>query len=114
MLRYLIKLAITAVLIVAISEVSKRSTLFASILASIPLVSVLALIWLYLDTQDNAQVASLATGIFWLVLPSLIFFLLLPLMLRWGYSFYPSLSASLSVTVVCYFGMVLLLVHGDA
>ena len=61
----------TAVLVVAISEVAKRSSLLGAVLASIPLTSVLAMIWLYADTGDAEKVADLATGIFWLVLPSL-------------------------------------------
>ena len=69
MLAAAIKVAITAVLVVAISEVAKRSSLLGAVLASIPLTSVLAMVWLYADTGDAHKVADLATGIFWLVLP---------------------------------------------
>lgn len=105
----IIKLAITALLIVAISEVSKRSSFLGAILASIPLVSVLAMIWLYIDTRDVEKIASLATGIFWLVIPSLVLFISLPLMLRAGVNFYLSLSLSIGLTVSAYFLMVMAL-----
>ncbi|MBN2870061.1 MAG: DUF3147 family protein, partial [Campylobacterales bacterium] len=66
---YLAKIAITTVLIVLISEIAKRSSFWAAVLASLPLVSVLAMIWLYVDTKDVAKVSALSTGVFWLVLP---------------------------------------------
>ena len=103
MLANLIKVAITAVLVVAISEVAKRSSLAGAVLASIPVMSVLAMIWLYVDTGDTGKVADLATDIFWLVLPSLVLFVALPLMLRAGWAFAPSLAIACALTVAAYF-----------
>jgi hypothetical protein len=103
---YATKILISAALVVLVAELAKRSSLAGAILASIPLVSVLAMIWLYMDTHDVAQVASLARGIFWLVLPSLALFLALPLLLQRGFGFYVSLAISIGVTVIAYFGMV--------
>ncbi len=94
---------------VAIAEVAKRSTFAAAILASLPLTSLLAMIWLFADTGDTQKVADLASGIFWLVLPSLALFIALPLMLRAGWPFGASLLVSSALTVVCYFVMVALL-----
>lgn len=108
---YLTKIAITTILIVAISEIAKRSTLLGAILASIPLVSVLAMLWLYIDTKDVAKVSDLATSVFWLVLPSLALFLVLPLLLKQGFGFYLSLSVSIGVTVGCYWLLVVVLNH---
>ena len=105
MLATAIKIAVTAVLVVAISEVAKRSSLLGAVLASIPLTSVLAMVWLYADTGDAEKVAELATGIFWLVLPSLVLFIALPLLLRAGWDFAPSLLAAGALTVACYFLM---------
>ena len=102
MLYYLIKLLITSVLVVAVSEVARRSTLVGAILASIPLVSVLALFWLYYETRSTAAVARLAGNIFWMVLPSLCLFLLLPLLLRSGWTFAAAMAAALSATVLTY------------
>ena len=59
MIYYIIKVAISATLIVAISEVSKKSSLIGGILASIPVVSVLAMIWLYSETKDVAKISQL-------------------------------------------------------
>jgi hypothetical protein len=99
------KVILTSVLVVAVSEAAKRSMLVGAIIASVPLVSVFAMIWLYVDTSDTEKVARLATGIFWLVLPSLLLFLSLPLLLRAGVDFYASLTASIAVTVGAYFAV---------
>jgi hypothetical protein len=111
MVYYLTKFFVSAALIVLISELSKRSSLFGALLASIPLVSVLAMIWLYADTKDAAQVASLSRSIFWLVLPSLTLFLLLPALLQRGFSFYLSLTASIAATIVAYYALVAIAPH---
>ena len=113
MLQIALKVIITSVIVVAIAEIAKRSSLFAAILASLPLTSLLAMIWLYVDTGDAEKVAALATGIFWLVLPSLALFIALPLMLRAGWSFAPSLVASGALTVGCYLAMIALLKRFD-
>jgi len=106
---YLVKLVVTTVLIVMISEVAKRSSLIGAILASIPVVSVLAMIWLYAETHDVAKVSALAMGVFWLVLPSLALFLVLPQLLKHGVHFYLSLGISGIITVLCYLLMVAIL-----
>jgi len=109
MLAAVTKIAVTAVLVVAISEAAKRSSMLGAVLASIPVTSVLAMIWLYADTGDAAKVADLASGIFWLVLPSLVLFITLPLLIRAGFAFVPSLAASLALTVASYFVMLVAL-----
>jgi hypothetical protein len=111
MVYYVIKVVVTTALIVIISEISKRSTLIGGILASVPLVSVLAMIWLYWDTRDAAQVAALSKSVFVLVIPSLALFLLLPVLLERGYNFYASLATSTGATVVCYYVMIAMLRH---
>ncbi len=105
MLEQLMKVALTSVLVVAVSEAAKRSTLLGALLASLPLTSVLAMIWLYADTKDTEKIASLSTGIFWLVLPSLVMFLALPWLLRKGYPFALSMTAAIALSVVSYFAM---------
>jgi hypothetical protein len=104
--QYVVKIVVTALLVVAISEVSKRSSFVGALLASIPIVSVLAMIWLYADTRDVAQVAALSRSVFWLVLPSLALFLLLPVLLARGYHFYFSLAASIGATILVYLGAI--------
>ncbi len=88
---YLVKLVISATLIVVVSEVARRSSLFGGLIASLPLVSFLGMIWLYVDTRDSDKVAALSRDIFWLVLPSLALFALLPWLLK-RMSFAPALG----------------------
>jgi hypothetical protein len=109
MTQYIIKVAVTAVLVVAVAEASKRSTFLGGLLASLPVVSILALTWLYFDTRDTARVASLSVSIFWLVLPSLLFFALLPGLLRLKLSFPLSLVLASGATAAGYAVMVLCL-----
>lgn len=111
MLYYLAKIALTVGLVLAISEIARRSSFAAAILASIPLISVLAIFWLYLDTRDLARVSALASSIFWLVLPSLTFFVSLPLLLRQGVGFFPSMAISITLTVGCYWTLLTVLGH---
>lgn len=106
---YLVKITITTLLVVVISEVAKRSSLAGAVLASVPLISVLAMVWLYIDTNDAEKVGALASSILWLVLPSLALFVSLPLLLKHGFNFYLSLGVSIGITVVCYFLMVVVL-----
>lgn len=108
---YLVKIATTTALVVLISELSKRSTFIGALLASIPLVSVLAMIWLYTDTRDASQIVTLSRSVFWLVLPSLVLFLLLPVLLERGYGFYASLTASIGATIVAYYITIALVRH---
>ncbi len=106
---YILKVFITAVLVVLISEISKRSSLIGAILASLPIVSLLAIIWLYIDTKSVEKISQLSTGIFWLVLPSLSLFIVLPLLLKSKVNFYASLVISCAVMVLLYFTMVFIL-----
>lgn len=96
------KVLITAVLVAAISELARRSTLAAALLASLPLTSLLAIIWLYRDSGSALQAAQLASGIFWLVIPSLAFFLVFPLLVKSGVGFWAALSGGALATVACY------------
>ncbi len=105
----LIKLVISVALILAISEISKRNGWLGGLLASLPLVSVLAIVWLYVETSDVIKVSSLSMSIFWLVLPSLSFFVALPLMLKMNFGFWPSLASALLIMFACYLLTMMLL-----
>src|SRR5436190_19900038 len=105
----IIKFGISAAVLVAVSEISKRSSFIGGLLASLPLTSLLAFIWLWRDTHDSAKIAALATSIFWLVLPSLVLFIVLPLLLKRGVTFWPSLSISIVAMLASYGAMVLVL-----
>lgn len=105
MLYYSFKVVLTAVVVVAVSEISKRSTLLGGALASLPLVSLPSIIWFYIDTRNIDKVSELSHNIFWLVLPSLPFFLLLPFLLKKGVGFTASFGISTTVMIGLYFGM---------
>lgn len=109
MSQVLIKVLLTSVLVVAVSEAAKRSTVLGALLASLPLTSVLAMIWLYAETRDPQKIAELSIGIFWLVLPSFILFLLLPVLLKKGFAFAPSLIVSALATAGGYYVMLAVL-----
>lgn len=108
---YILKIVITTALIVLISEIAKRSSYMGAILASVPLVSVLAMLWLYIDTKDVSKISALSSSIFWLVLPSLSLFVALPLLLKLGINFYISISISIGVTILSYWLMTTTLNH---
>jgi len=109
MLQYVVKIALSALLIVAVSEIAKRQSLFAALVASLPVISILAMIWLYIETADVARISELSYQIFLLVIPSLALFLLLPVFIKWGWGFWFSMGAAISATIVCYFVMLYLI-----
>ncbi|OHC61913.1 MAG: hypothetical protein A3H93_13060 [Rhodocyclales bacterium RIFCSPLOWO2_02_FULL_63_24] len=109
MLYYATKIIVSALLILAISEIAKRSSGFAALVASLPLTSLLAFVWLHVEDTPAERIAELSSQIFWLVLPSLALFLLLPLLLRHGLSFWFSLGVSVAATAGCYVAMLPLL-----
>ena len=102
MIWYSIKIIVTALVIVIVSEVSKRLPLLGSLIASLPLVSVLGMIWIFQESKDTQKLITHAEGTFWYVLPSLPMFFLMPWMMRKGVSFYWSLTAGILLTVILY------------
>jgi hypothetical protein len=106
---YILKVLLSSVILVLISEISKRSSMAGSILASLPLMSLLAFIWLYIDTKDVQKISSLSSGIFWMVIPSLLLFILLPVLLKKQVNFWLALCISTSIMVLFYFLMIFVL-----
>lgn len=102
MLYYAVKVTLSALAIVAISEIAKRHSGFAALVAAIPLTSLLAFVWLHIEGMPASQIANLSNDIFWLVLPSLVLFVSLPLLLRQGVHFWPALAVSVAATVAAY------------
>lgn len=109
MFYYVLKVVISALLIVAISEIAKRSTGFAALVASLPLTSLLAFVWLHMEASPPERIAELSSQIFWFVLPSLLLFLLLPFLLRHGLGFWLSLGLSIAATAGSYVALLPLL-----
>ncbi|MBE0597809.1 MAG: DUF3147 family protein [Desulfuromonadales bacterium] len=100
---FLLKVLITAIVVAAVSDLAKRSSALAAILASLPLTSILALLWLWYDTRDSVQVSLLTRQIFFALLPSLLFFIIFPLLLRAGWRFGSALSGAIGFMLGGYF-----------
>lgn len=95
------KYAVTAFMVVLISEVAKRSDKLGGFIAALPLVTVLTLIWLHFENQPESKLSNHAYYTFWYVVPTLPMFLLFPYLLpRLG--FWMTMGASVVVTVVCF------------
>jgi hypothetical protein len=105
MLYLFLKAALSGVIIAAVSEIARRSAGFGALVASLPLVSILGMIWLWRDTRDAGRLADYAQATFWFVLPSLPMFLAVPLMLRRGVPFWSALGAGCGLTVGLYLAM---------
>lgn len=100
---FIFKCALSGIIIGVVSEVAKRSPALGALIVSLPLVSLLGIIWLWRDTGDVERIAGHAQSTFWYVLPSLPMFLVFPAMLRAGFGFWPSLAASCVLTIGLYF-----------
>jgi hypothetical protein len=106
MLQYAINVLVTVVVVVAVSEIGRRSSFWGAALASLPLTSLLAFIWIYRGTGNTQTVISLSHGIFWLVLAALPLFLIFPALLKSGMTFWSALGTSCLVTAAFYLGIV--------
>ena len=102
MLYLVIKAGLSGVIIAIVSEVARKAPGFGALIASLPLVSILGMIWLWRDTGDPVRMADHAQATFWFVLPSLPMFLLVPLMLKRGIGFWPALLVGCLVTIILY------------
>ena len=104
---FLIKIAVSALVVATVSEIAKRSTPLAAILAALPLNSFLIILWLYHDTKDLQRkdlqrIIDLSTGILWSLLPTILFFIALPMLLRAEFRFSLSLALALAILFVGY------------
>ena len=106
MLYLAIKALISGIVVAAASEVARRWPGIGGLIVSLPLVSLLAFIWLWRDTGDPERVAELSTGAFWFFLPSIPLFLVLPALLRAGLHFWLALLLSCALTVLLYLSMI--------
>lgn len=97
----LLKAALSGLIVAVASEIARRSTLFGAVLISLPLVSILAIVWLYRDSRDIGAVTSLSWAVLWAIVPSLVFFVSLPFALRVA-GFWFALAAACAATAVGY------------
>ena len=97
----LLKALLSGAIIAIASEVARRSSLLGAVLISLPLTSILAMLWLWRDTRDKGEIAALSWSILWVVVPSVVFFVVLPLALRTT-NFWPALVLAGLATAAAY------------
>ncbi len=105
MLYLVIKAALSGVIIASVSEIARRSPGIGALAASLPLISILGMMWLWRDTNDPVRLAAHAEATFWYVLPSLPMFLLIPALLRAGVGFWTALLLGCALTIGLYLTM---------
>jgi uncharacterized membrane protein (GlpM family) len=98
----IVKYALTAFVIVLVSEVAKRSDKLGALISSLPFVTILVMIWLYVEKQGSRKIGDHAYYTFWYVLPTLPMFLVMPWLMTKGVNFWVSLAICALVTVVCF------------
>lgn len=101
-LEFIIRALLSGLIVAIIALIARKSPGLGGLIASIPLVSTLGMIWLWRDTGDPKLVADYVYSAFWYFLPSIPMFLLIPWMLRSGQSFWMSLSAGIALTFALY------------
>ena len=102
MLYLLVKAGISGLLVAIISEVARRQPGWGGLLASLPLTSILAMIWLWRDTSDSERVAVLSGSTIWFILPSVPLFIVIPWLLRSGIGFWAAMAIAVSITLALY------------
>jgi hypothetical protein len=102
MLYLVIKAAVSGVIVAAVSEIARRYPGWGGLVASLPLTSLLAMLWLWRDTRDPGRVAELAGSTFWFILPSLPLFIVLPLLLRSNLGLWLSMAIVVGGTLALY------------
>ena len=100
-MNYPLKILLTLLMVVAISEATKRLGFIGALLAALPVTSLIAMVWIYTDTGETAKIAAFSIQVFWFVIPSLGLFLTLPFLLK-RFAFYPSLALASLVSVALY------------
>jgi uncharacterized membrane protein (GlpM family) len=98
----LLKAVVSGVVVALASEAAKRSALLGAVIVSLPLTSILALIWLWRDTGDPAEVTALSWSILWVIVPSIVFFVALPAAVGLGLAFWWSLLVACGLTAIAY------------
>jgi hypothetical protein len=101
-LAFITRSLLSGLIVAVIALIAKRSPAAGALVASLPLISILGMIWLWHDTNDSALMAAHVEATFWYVIPSLPMFLLIPAMMRNGIGFWPSLAAGCALTVLLY------------
>jgi hypothetical protein len=99
---FFIRALLSGLIVAAIAIIGRKAPALAALVASLPLISILGMIWLWRDTGDSKLLADHAEATFWYVLPSLPMFLAVPAMLRAGTNFWVALGAGIALTFLLY------------
>lgn len=102
MLYLLIKALLSGALVAAVSEIARRYPGWGGLVASLPLTSLLAMLWLWRDSGDSERVAQLSASTIWFFLPSMPLFIALPILLRSGVGFWLSMGIGVAATILLY------------
>ena len=102
MMMLITKYAVTAFVIVLVSEVAKRADKFGALISSLPFVTIMVMIWLYIEKQGNQKIGDHAYYTFWYVLPTLPMFLVMPWLMTKGMNFWIALAICVAVTFACF------------
>ena len=102
MLYLIIKAGISGIIVAAVSEIARRYPTWGGLVASLPLTSLLAMIWLWRDSGDTGKVAELSQSTIWFILPSVPLFIALPLLLKSGVGFWASIAIVIAGTLALY------------
>jgi len=97
-----IKAAVSGVIVAAVSEIARRYPGWGGLVASLPLTSLLAMLWLWRDTHDSTRIAELSVSTMWFFLPSIPLFIVLPLLLRSGLAFWAAMALVVAGTLALY------------
>jgi uncharacterized membrane protein (GlpM family) len=108
MLYFIFKALLSGLIVALVSEIAKRSPTMGGLLASLPLVSTLAMIWLWRETHEPERIAAQAQATFWYFLPSVPMFLVIPWLLRQGYGFWVAMGIGCALTMILYLVMILI------
>ena len=102
MLYLVIKALLSGAIVAAVSEIARRYPGWGGLVASLPLTSLLAMIWLYRDSADAERVAELSASTIWFIIPSMPLFIALPMLIRSGVSFWLSMAIAIAGTIALY------------
>jgi len=80
-----------------------------AVLAAIPLVSILAMTWMYIDTGESKSAVDFSNSIVWLIIPSITLFIIFPILINRGFSFYLSMIISIVLTILAYYSVIFIL-----
>ena len=102
MLYLVLKITISAIIVGTASEIARRYRIWGGLVASLPLTSLLAMLWLWRDTRDPERIAQLSTSIIWFIVPSMPLFIAVSMLLRSGVGFWASMGIAVAATLALY------------